>query len=185
MATMILIIIGGTIVLAGIVVILVSMIDRNRKEKQNVGTKRGVVVFKGVDTKSLSLGQGNGALFKPGMDDYGTVVHGGGVRRMWHVRVQFLNSGKTQDLVFSNRMAIGRRRSDMKIAACVEIAEDRMVSGVHCYLIGLNGVLYIRDADSLNRTYINDKCVTDNMEVPNGSVIRVGHTKLRVNYEYR
>lgn len=185
MASMILIVAAGTIVLAGIVIALVSILSGNRTGGQGVGPNRNVVVFDGIDTKSLSVGKGKGAIFRPGMDDFGTIIKGGYAKRMWHVHFHFQDTGRTENVTFSNCMAIGRKRSEMGAYRGVEIGDDRLVSGVHCYLIGMKGTLQIKDAGSLNHTYLNEHMVKDITEVPNGSIIRVGHTKMRITYEYR
>jgi pSer/pThr/pTyr-binding forkhead associated (FHA) protein len=52
-------------------------------------------------------------------------------------------------------------------------------------LIGRQGVLVIRDLNSTNHTYLNEQRVNGMVQVPNGSVIRVGRTSMRVRYAYR
>ena len=185
----ILIIIAGTIFLAGILISLGSLTGGGKKKNPGAGddsgSRRKIVAGDGVDTKKLTYGPEKGAIFDAGQELYGTVYRGGGRRRVWTVRFENLGTGRVDTKTFQTRMAIGRKDKGMKGCPQLAIADDRMVSSVHCFLTGSQGVLMIEDAGSKNHTYLNNRRVEKPSHVSNGSVIRVGQTRLRVTYQYR
>lgn len=185
MAAMILIVIAGTIVLAGIIVVTASMFRENSKDKDGGMESKEIIVFDGVDVKKLEVGKQKGAMFIAGLEDFGTVIKGKGARHMWRVSFRFLSSERIEKVTFRSKMAIGRKRSDMNSLPALVITDDRLVSGIHCYLIGAQGTLNVQDADSLNHTYLNGHRVEGTKAISNGSVLRIGNTKIRITYEYR
>ena len=188
MIWIVVIVIAGTIFLTGIIITLTSAFggDRNKpygNGKQ--GTKRRIAVDKGVDTKKLTYEQDKGAIFEAGQELYGTVYRGGGMHHMWKAEFDFLGTGRKETIAFREKMAIGRVPTSREGYPFLKIEDDKMISSAHCMLIGRQGVLVIRDLNSTNHTYLNEQRVNGMVQVPNGSVIRVGRTSMRVRYAYR
>lgn len=187
MIWIILIIIAGVVFIAGIIVTLASLFNSNKKTSGGFGyegEKRKITANGGVSTKKLTYGQEAGAIFEPGLDVYGTVLHGGGRHRMWEAYFEIPETGKRIKVVFPEKMAIGRKKEDMQEYPNLVIPEDKLISGKHCILSGKHGILTIQDAGSLNHTYLNGKKVIKPMQVPNGSLINIGKTNIVVSYIY-
>ncbi len=183
----ILIIVAGAVFIAGIIVTLVSLFNGNGRTAGGSGYeggKRKITANGGVSTKKLTYGQDAGAVFEPGLNIYGTVFHDGRRHRMWEAYFEIPEAGKRMKIVFPKVMAIGRRKEDMQEYPNLAIPEDKLISGLHCILDGSQGILMIRDAGSLNHTYLNGEKVIEPVQVPNGSLINIGKTNIRVNYTY-
>ena len=188
MVWIVVIVIAGTIFLTGIIITLTSSFGGGRNgayRNGKQGTKRRIAVDKGVDTKKLTYGQDKGAIFEAGLEDYGTVYRGGGRHHMWKADFQFLETGRRETISFREKMEIGRQPDIRNHCPFLKIAEDKMVSSEHCALIGRQGILVIRDLNSTNHTYLNERRVNGSVQVPNGSIIRLGRTRMRVTYSYR
>lgn len=172
----------GVVFVAGIAVTVLSMSgNRNRNGVHN--NKRRIVTDGGVSTKKLTYGKEIGSFFEPAMQDYGTVMHGGSKNRMWEADLEILGTGRRQKIFFRHKMAIGRKKEDMMQYPNLEINEDKLISGIHCLLIGGQGCLMIQDEGSLNHTYLNEKRVDSLTVIPNGSIIRVGKTHIKIQYK--
>lgn len=187
MGWMIIIVIALTVFFAGIIIIIMQTIG-GKKDVQGSGyINSHVVTDGGVDVKDMHYGKKTGADFIAGKNMYGTVMSkNGAVHHMWNAYFTFLGSGRREIVVFRKKMAIGRKSDAMKTFPSLEISDDKMISSIHCYLISSREGLYIQDAHSLNHTYVNGKRVTEQLQpVRSGSIIRVGHTEIRVTYEYR
>ena len=189
MIRMIVIAAAAIIFLAGMIIVIAGTGSEKRKKGKSgeiaAGTGGREIVEGGVNTSNLHYGKGAGDDFLAGQMFYGTRVNkNGAVHRMWRVHFEFLGKGRKETVTFRSRMAIGRKMERMRAYPNLVIQDDRMVSSVHCYLIGTRGGLAIQDAQSLNHTYVNGKRVTGQAMIPNGAKIRVGGTDLKVTYEY-
>lgn len=56
MAANILIILAGTVVLTGILIVLIATLRDDRHSGKDLGTRRGIAVSDGVDAKNLVVG---------------------------------------------------------------------------------------------------------------------------------
>ena len=171
MIWIVVIVIAGTIFLTGIIITLTSAFGGDRNKPYGNG-KQGTKRRKG-------------AIFEAGQELYGTVYRGGGMHHMWKAEFDFLGTGRKETIAFREKMAIGRVPTSREGYPFLRIEDDKMISSVHCMLIGRQGVLVIRDLNSTNHTYLNEQRVNGMVQVPNGSVIRVGRTSMRVRYAYR
>lgn len=72
---------------------------------------------------------------------------------------------------------IGRKREACNV--CID--SERSVSGRHCEIGVRNDHFYIRDLQSSNGTYLNDKRVVTEAELISGNIIRLGVLQFRVN----
>lgn len=186
MIWIVVIIIAAVIFFTGIIIVVAQMNDKKNKSDIYSFQKEHVITDGGVDAKDLHYGKKKGLDFIAGRDLYGTVISSNGVsHRMWNVYFTFLENGRKEMVVFRTKMAVGRKREAMKPYPCLEIADDRMISSVHCYLTGSKKGLVVLDAGSLNRTYVNGRVVSGPMHLPNGAELRIGRTRLRVTYNYR
>ena len=104
---------------------------------------------------------------------------------MWKADFQFLGTGRKETISFREKMSIGRQPDPRVPYPFLTITEDKMISSLHCMLIGQQGILVVQDMNSTNHTYLNGKCVNAPTQVPNGSIIQVGRTRMRVTYSYR
>lgn len=75
----------------------------------------------------------------------------------------------------TDRITIGKR------ADCTVCIPNRTVSGLHCEILLRDGKFYLRDAGSLNGTYVNGGTtkITE-MELVSGTVIEMGSARLQV-----
>lgn len=187
MAWMIVIVIALTVFFAGIIVIVMQA--PGQKKRNTLGDIAGgghVIANGGVDVKDLHYGKKKGLDFQADKKMYGTVTsQNGAVHHMWNAYFTFCGSGRRQIVVFRRKMAVGRKPEVMKPLPYLPIPEDRRISAVHCYLIGTEEGLVVRDAQSLNHTYVDGKMVTTPRPIRSGSILRVGHTEVQVVYEYR
>lgn len=186
MIWIVVIVIAAVIFFAGIIII----ISQTSGKKNNSGIysfqKGHVITDGGVDAKDLHYGKKKGLDFVAGHDVYGTVIKSNGsAHMMWNAFFTFHGNGRREMVTFRTKMAIGRKREAMQPYPYLEIADDRMISSVHCYLAGTPKGLIVTDAGSLNHTYVNGNVVNGTMPVPNGAELTLGHTRFRVTYEYR
>ena len=186
MIWIIVIVIAATIFFAGIIIVIAQMtVNKNETDIYSF-QKEHVITDGGVDAKDLHYGKKKGLDFIAGRDMYGTVIRSNGAaHRMWNACFTFLDNGRKEAVVFRTKMAVGRKREAMKLYPYLEIVDDRMISSVHCYLVGSNKGLVVLDAGSLNHTYVNGMIVNSATSLPNGSELRIGHTRLYVTYKYR
>jgi predicted Zn finger-like uncharacterized protein len=70
-----------------------------------------------------------------------------------------------------SKITIGRGETDI-------VLDDPLVSRVHAELEKVKGTVLVKDLDSTNGTYVNDKKVTAQVLQP-GDVLRVGNTLLK------
>ncbi|MDZ4820162.1 MAG: FHA domain-containing protein [Planctomycetota bacterium] len=56
------------------------------------------------------------------------------------------------------------------------------ISRVHCELFERNGVLFVRDLDSTNGTYVNQDRVSGETKIPSGATLKLGEVAARVIY---
>lgn len=186
MTWMIVIIIALTIFLTGIIVISAQMFGGENSRKKGSSGGGHVIADGGVDAKDKHFGKKKGADFKAGNKMYGTVIsRNGQVHHMWNVYFNFLDSGRREIVIFGTKMAIGRKAESMKAWPYLAIPEDSLVSSIHCYLLSTMEGLAVKDAESLNHTYVNGQRIDERCLLKNGSILRVGRTKIRVTFEYR
>lgn len=83
------------------------------------------------------------------------------------------NSDRSVVLSAGQQITVGRTRdNDLQL-------DDPSVSRQHCTIAYADGVLRVRDRDSANGTYINERAVTEGTALP-GDVIRLGASVLDV-----
>lgn len=84
---------------------------------------------------------------------------------------------RREPLRIHEEAVVGRRAADGVVGL-----DDRYMSGRHARLHVSNGVLWVTDLDSKNRTYVNDLPITPNQarELSPGDTVRMGTTVLRV-----
>lgn len=97
---------------------------------------------------------------RPGPDVWLVAERGGG-----------LEPGERFDLI--GGLSIGRSaEADVRI-------DDRYASGVHARIFSRDGRTYIEDMNSTNGTQLNDATLSDEAELIDGDVVRIGDTELR------
>jgi len=77
-------------------------------------------------------------------------------------------------------IVVGRSKDEAKF----RIRQD-LVSRRHCEFFEREGVVYVRDLESTNGTFVDDHQLpkSTHKEVPSGSVVRVGVTSFTVHYQ--
>lgn len=76
--------------------------------------------------------------------------------------------------VLQEYLVVGRIHGDI----CIE--SDKSISSPHCEFSFEAGMLYVKDLESTNGTYLDGREITQKSVVLNGSVVRLGETELRV-----
>jgi hypothetical protein len=74
-----------------------------------------------------------------------------------------------------NRVTIGRSPDNV-----ISLSYDKSISRRHCEIYLQNNELWIQDSNSSGGTYIGNDRVVNTMELPNGSIIRLGHVSYKV-----
>jgi EAL domain-containing protein (putative c-di-GMP-specific phosphodiesterase class I) len=59
------------------------------------------------------------------------------------------------------------------------------ISRHHAEILSCNGQLCIRDLDSTNGTFLNDKKITQSISIEDGDIVRLGDVELRIVLEHR
>ena len=96
----------------------------------------------------------------PATDAWLVVERGGG-----------LEPGERFDLI--GGLSIGRSaEADVRI-------DDRYASGLHARIFSRDGRAYVEDMGSTNGTTLNDAALSDEAELIDGDVVRIGDTELR------
>lgn len=83
-------------------------------------------------------------------------------------------------LIASSKIIIGRPvpgiEPDIKI-------NDPYVSRKHAQILFENGKFYIEDLGSTNGTFLNDKLITEKMELKDGDIIKLGLAMLKFSLQ--
>lgn len=84
----------------------------------------------------------------------------------------------------SNKVAVNRQiivgRSHDKCQVIIDY--DPWVSSRHCEIYAMGGKLLLRDLQSSNGTFVNGTRIFADVELTQGCIITVGHTKLQLTY---
>lgn len=95
-----------------------------------------------------------------------------------HLRLSSLaDVGTTYEAELSGPVKIGR--SNLRNNQI--ILSDPSVSREHCVVAFRDGVLYVKDLESVNHTYVNEKEVTGETSLPEGSTLRLGNSAFLVD----
>lgn len=91
---------------------------------------------------------------------------------MYIILIKGPSIGGTFPLKRTDPNVIGRgKECDIRIL-------DLMISRKHCQIEERNGVFYIKDLKSTNKTILNKKIVEDEEKLNTGDIIKVGNTIL-------
>lgn len=94
-------------------------------------------------------------------------------------RTLYLKDMNDPDRQFSaslrNRVTVGRSPDNV-----IPLTYDKSISRRHCEIYLQNNELWIQDSNSSGGTYIGNDRVVNTMELPNGSIIRLGHVSYKV-----
>ena len=175
---------AGVLVIALIVLIAVLcnvVSGKKRKREQRPARKKRVYVKSGVNVKKQMLGEEKGEYFTGKLEDEGTRLVNGSAR-IWRIVFDNLKTGERMYREFSGQMRIGRGDSDQSSRGYLILAGDNKISRNHCIIYEGRNMLCIQDLNSSNHTYINGKQLSQAAYLRNGDVIRIGNTRLKVQY---
>lgn len=113
-------------------------------------------------------------------------VHSNLTKKLWYHTVQgdnrevsllirdVIKPDKIYRRTLQDYLIIGRRQGD------IHIEYDKYISSPHCEFSYEDGILYVRDLESTNGTYLDGKEITKKTVVVNGSIVKLGKTELKV-----
>lgn len=149
------------------------------REYQNQG--KNIFVQNGVDVKRQMLGSGKGEYFSGNLGEYDTNYMNGPAYSAWKISFQDLKTGSIYQLRFCRKLLIGRSPVETGEAFLV-LKGDSKVSKRHCIVYEGEGRLCLADQNSSNHTFVNGKKVQAPVFLNVGDVIKVGDTKLKVEF---
>lgn len=172
------ILIGIAVVAAAAVVLTVILVIRKKKVREEPFEELDVTG--GRTPSPVPSGQQVHPVCQPGLDeeeytrrlfDFPELNLKSYVMEMTDLAVP----GQVWRVNVTDRITIGKR------ADCTVCIPNRTVSGLHCEILLRDGMFYLRDAGSLNGTYVNGGTakVTE-MELASGTVIEMGSARLQV-----
>ena len=143
---------------------------------------RKVIVREGVNVRTLEYGSGSGDRMDLFIDEGETLLSGMASAHSCTVILTDASSG--QDYIFAiwDKLAIGRCAPASGEDVRMVIYWDHQVSHLHAILYYRNQRLFIRDNESSNHTYVNDKVIKQDTYLYQGDRIRLGKTALVIRY---
>ena len=100
-------------------------------------------------------------------------------RRQWKIILQDMNTLQVYSFIFYDNVGIGRVKGNGRFEKYLSV-EDGRVSKQHCVIVHKGDMLYLRDLDSRNGTYLNGTRVDQPIVIQKSDVIGVGETELEV-----
>lgn len=99
--------------------------------------------------------------------------------RRWKIILQDMNTGQTYSFIFYDNVGIGRVKGNGRFEKYLSV-EDGRVSKQHCVIVHRGDMLYLRDLDSRNGTYLNGTRVDQPIVIQKSDIIGVGETELEI-----
>jgi len=100
-------------------------------------------------------------------------------RRQWKIILQDMNTAQTYSFIFYDNVGIGRVKGNGRFEKYLSV-EDGRVSKQHCVIVHKGDMLYLRDLDSRNGTYLNGTRVDQPIVIQKADIIGVGETELEI-----
>lgn len=100
-------------------------------------------------------------------------------RRQWKIILQNMNTAQTYSFIFYDNVGIGRVKGNGRFEKYLSV-EDGRVSKQHCVIVHKGDMLYLRDLDSRNGTYLNGTRVDQPIVIQKEDIIGVGETELEI-----
>ncbi len=122
----------------------------------------------------------SGTLFKGVPSQYNETVDRDDSRGVLMLRITELGSGRTENIPLYDAIAIGRERQQNAF-----VVTDTSVSKRHCRVYLSGGEVWLTDLNSFNHTYLNGSLVSGSVRLSGGSIIKMGNTELRIDYQRR
>lgn len=149
----------------------------HRKNRQ-----KRIVVQKGMNIRKNYIGSKRGAYFEGAKDLCDTYLIGNKYCQIWMISFVDMVSGKLYRKKFRDAVWIGRVEVEEPGKVCLTLEEDLRVSKRHCIIYDRDGYLYLEDLRSRNYTYVNGCHITKPAKIHNGDIIKVGATKLKIEF---
>ncbi|MDD2980430.1 MAG: FHA domain-containing protein [Hespellia sp.] len=172
------------IILVGGMTAIVTIKIMSRSRKPGSLRKKGdnILVRGGMDVRKQVIGEGKGEFFVGVRDSYDTVLTNQGSQNVWRISFKNLKSGEVSKFKLIGKMWIGRKKVKDDLSEWFVISDDPKVSKSHCLIYQREGHLYLRDLNSSNHTYLNSKKIEKDVILQMGDIIRVGDTKLQIEF---
>lgn len=151
-----------------------------KKKYQN--QQKNILVQNGIDVKKQILGSGKGEYFSGNPNDYDTNYINGPTYSTWRISFQNVESGEVSEFRFRQHMWIGRAILPHGDELRLVLTGDAKVSKNHCLVYESEGRLCLVDQNSKNHTYVNGKKVDKPVFLNNEDIIKIGNTKLKIEF---
>lgn len=158
-----------------LLIVLLSVLIRihsglPRKRRKSVDFNNGADLVSGkIDSSTSSSMFGFN-------DERGTVVVNINIksRNVVQIRLRSLWDGSIYTIAVRDSVVLGRLAGPYGSQQyCV--SDLPSVSKNHCIITENGGLLYIKDNNSTNHTYLNNRCISGYSQLKNGDVIRLGN----------
>lgn len=166
------IIVGGIVVLAGIAVLIIFLMKRN-KNKNRVRT-----ISEGPVNNFRNMSSGTEILDGDQGDSRDTLILVGNDRTFMLSLTDISQPERHFEAPLRNKVTIGRSPSNQ-----IVVDYDNSVSGTHCEILVAGNMLKIHDLNSRNGTFVDGTQVVDTAEIINGSTIKMGRVVFRVGIQ--
>lgn len=144
--------------------------------------QKKIVVQKGMNIRKNYIGSKKGAYFEGTKDVCDTYLMGNKEYRLWVISFVDLAGGALYRKKFRDALWIGRAEEKEAGRVSLVLGEDLRISKRHCVIYEREGWLYLEDLGSRNHTYLNGRCVTEPIRVCSGDIIKIGATKLKMEF---
>lgn len=99
------------------------------------------------------------------------------------IKIRITPTGKNEgdqafELKLVDRITLGREKAENDLSF-----KDQEISRKHCELTREEDLVFIRDLDSRNGTYVNGVPISSRHRLDNGDVIVIGRTELRISFD--
>lgn len=158
-----------------LLIILLTIIMRMGEKDLPKGRRIDIGITGGVD---INLGRiGNDTSGTLGFNDIDTISVNVWNNRAIKLKLRSMNDGTVYFVYVNGTATLGRLPGE-RGPAVYGVSEVSSVSRAHCVIYEARGLLYIRDNNSKNHTYLNGRLVSGSVRLRSGDVIGLGRDAL-------
>lgn len=163
----------AVLVLLLVIVLLMKLgILGNKTQVNNINR---IYVNDGMNVNYTNGSSKNMGLSGFGEDRSDTLVVGVPVGKVHHtIYLTNRNTGAKFVGVLRNRLIVGREKN-MTVSDYLSVSDEKSISKKHIELVNQSGIIYVRDLNSTNHTWVNGVFLENERYINNGDIIKMGH----------
>lgn len=102
------------------------------------------------------------------------------VKKQWKVILENLDTWEKFTFIFYDNIGLGRSKGNQEFEKYLSVQDDPRISKLHCAIIRKDDMLYLKDMDSRNGTYLNGKRIRQPIVIQKDDIIGLGGTKIEI-----